>query len=232
MTHDQNLPLKKSIWDSLPPESLAPRRFEPFLRSFSRFYFRWVHGTRFDGVENIPTAPFIMAANHQSYYDPPLVGLGHDHRIKFMAWDELFCGGLFERFIRDWGAFPLDPSGGDSSGYRDALDFLKRGQSVGIFPEGERSYDGKLLPFREGVARLAMKANVPIVPVCLWGANRAWPRGDAGPRPFFKIQVAYLPPLYPKPAPTPTERRIEAKRLTEAIVQAIRLQTEKYETEG
>lgn len=157
------------------------------------------------------------------------IAAGQDLMMKFMAWDALFKGDFTGQFLRDWGAFPVDPYGSDPGGYRTCLDHLKKGERILIFPEAERSYDGKLLPFREGVARLAMKADVAVVPVCVCGANRAWPRGDATPRPFFRINVTYLPPIYPRPVKTAAERRDEAKRITDEIVNAIQRCLDAYD---
>ncbi len=193
-----------------------------FWRKFLRAYFRLLHSATFEGHENIPTSgPLLFASNHQSYYDPMLVACGQDLPMRFMAWDALFIGGFSERILLDYGAFPVDPDGSDPGGYRDCLEILKRGERVLIFPEGGRTDDGKLLPFREGTARLAMKADVPVVPVCICGAYEAWSKWDFGPRPFFPIRLQFLPAIYPRPVKGGHERHEESQRIMREITKVI-----------
>ncbi len=143
--------------------------------------------------------------------------------MRFMAWDALFKGPpFFARLITAWGAFPVDPEGTDPGGFRTCLKLLKAGERVLIFPEGGRSYDGRLQPMREGVARLAMRAEVPIAPVRLTGGQMAWPRGDFAPRPFFPIHVRFCPAIHPRPARAPDERHAESARLMQALTAALR----------
>jgi 1-acyl-sn-glycerol-3-phosphate acyltransferase len=168
-----------------------------------------------------PPGPCLFASNHQTYYDPLLVAAGQEEPLMFMAWDALFKGGRFEKLIRCFGAFPVDPEGRDPGGYRACLKFLRDGNRILIFPEGGRSADGGLMPFREGVARLAMKAGVPIVPVCIRGGERAWPRGDSAPRPWFAMSVTYLQHISPQSVRTPGERHAEAARLHKLLVERI-----------
>ncbi len=203
-------------------QSLAPRGIVEFFRGVLRAYFQFFHHSTFQGQEHIPPeGPCLFASNHVSYYDPLLVAAGQTLPMRFMAWDALFNRGMFDRLIRYFGAFPVDTEGNDPGGYRVCLELLKRGQRILIFPEGGRSETASLVPFREGVARLAMKAQVPIVPVCILGGNAAWPRGDTAPRPWFPIHVRYLPLVQPRQTRTPQERHDEAKRLMNEVRSSI-----------
>jgi len=197
-------------------------RLEKFLRFLYLKYFRIFHFARFHGIENLPPpGACLFAPNHQSYYDPMLMAVGQPLPMYFLAWNALFTKGYADRFLRFMGAYPVDPEGADPGGYRDCLNALRSGKRVMIFPEGARSYDGKLQPFREGVARLAMKANVPVAPICITGGQFAWPRAETFPRPFTRLDVTYLPPIYPRPARTPAERHAEAARITDELARTI-----------
>jgi 1-acyl-sn-glycerol-3-phosphate acyltransferase len=192
---------------------LSPAGVEIF-RKCLRAYFRVFHFTRVTGRENIPpSGPLLFAANHQSYYDPILIAAAQDLPVRFMAWDALFKWKFFGNFITDWGAFPVSVEGDDVAGFRSALEHLEMGERVLIFPEGGRSYDGKLMPLRAGVARLAIRKQVPVVPVRITGADNAWPRGDFSPRPFFRIDVHFCPPIFPRPAHGVQKRHAESQRL-------------------
>jgi len=218
---DEKLAARKLSLDPVNQPLASPAYTEP-VRNLLRCYFRIVHRTTFSGQENIPpSGPCLFASNHGSYYDPLLVAGGQFLPMRFMAWDALFNNGIFEKVIRFYGSFPVDPDGNDPAGYRVCLELLKKGQRILIFPEGGRSTKEGLDDFREGVARLAMKANVPIVPVCLTGLSAAWPRADMFPRPWFPIHVRYLSPVYPQQTKTPQERHDEAKRIMTEVKSSI-----------
>lgn len=188
------------------------------MRKLIRLYFHVFHFTRFKGRENIPSGgPLLLASNHLSYYDPVLVVAGQDELMRAMAWEALFRSEWFAKLIGDWGAFPVDPTGSDPGGFRACLKHLKEGERVLVFPEGARSWDGELQPMREGIARLAMRADAPIVPVRVTGAHIAWNRGELAPSPWFRIDVHYLPPIHPRPVKGVKERRAESARIMEAL---------------
>ncbi len=193
------------------------------VRSTGRCYFRLFHFTTFTGQENIPPeGAVIFAPNHQSYYDPMLMQFGQNRMVKFMAWEALFRIPVFGQLITNWGAFPVDPQGrGETQSYRITLHLLEKGSSVVIFPEGGRSFGTELMPLREGVARLAIRAGVPIVPVRITGAHHAWPRGELGPRPFFPIHLRYQPPIEPRTGLDAQERKVEIERILDDLRRSI-----------
>lgn len=151
----------------------------------------------YKGIENIPQklkSGLIIAANHQSYFDPFWICLKIKNRkFRFMAWDKAFDWFLIGDFIRYLGAFPVSlERGGTLKALKNALEFLDEGATLTIFPEGEREFsDGKMLPFKSGAARIAIEAGVPILPVTVRGANRVWAQDMKFPRFFVKVEIIY-----------------------------------------
>ena len=158
-------------------------------------YFKVFHRIEFHGSENVPaTGPVIIASNHISYYDPIIVGTGVDRDIEFMAWGKLFTIPILRNVIRFFGAFPVELTSADKSAYINAISTLFKNKALIIFPEGERSGDGKVKNFKVGIARLALKTNARIVPVTIVGAYETFSRHRLLPRPG-KISVYYHKPI-------------------------------------
>lgn len=158
-------------------------------------YFKVFHRIEFHGRENVPaTGPVIIASNHISFYDPIIVGTGVDRDIEFMAWEKLFTIPILRSVIRFFGAFPVELTSADKSAYINAISTLFKNKALIIFPEGERSGDGKVRNLKSGIARLALKTNARIVPVTIVGAYETFSRHRLLPRPG-KISVYYHKPI-------------------------------------
>lgn len=154
-------------------------------------YFRWsvFH------PERVPlTGPVIIASNHLSFLDPPLVGTGVKRSINYMARKTLFRYPGVGALLRSWNAVPIDRDGGSASGLKEILDRLKRGGAIILFPEGTRSLDGKLQPARSGVGLAIIKSSAPVVPTRVFGTFEAYGKGITIPRPH-RIAVKYGQPL-------------------------------------
>ncbi|MCR4414484.1 MAG: 1-acyl-sn-glycerol-3-phosphate acyltransferase [Thermoguttaceae bacterium] len=138
---------------------------------------------QYSGQENIPpTGGLIIAANHQSTLDPPLIGIGVPRRLNFLARKTLYRFSPFGMLIRSLDAIPLDQEGSPLAGLREALRRVREGEGTLIFPEGSRSWDGKIAPFQGGFTVLARRSNATIVPAAIEGAWDAWPRWEWFPR--------------------------------------------------
>ena len=136
----------------------------------------------------------LLVSNHQSYLDPVLVGLGLRRRMNFLARESLFRFGPFAWLIHSLNTIPIDREGLGLRGVKEVLRRLRRGEAVGLFPEGTRTRDGSPGPLRPGFYAIVRRAKVPLVPVRIEGAFEAWPRGAAAPR-MHPIRITYGRPL-------------------------------------
>ncbi len=172
-----------------------------FCRFLYRVYFYFYHRGRVYNAERLPAqGAFILAGNHVSFLDPPFFGLACQREAFFMARDTLFRNPLANWILRSWNCVPISRDRGDIGAMRTVLRMLGEGKAVLMFPEGTRSDDGKLQEARAGIGMIAARANVPIVPMRIYGTDRALPRGASFPRPA-RVEIKFGEPfLYPLPA--------------------------------
>ncbi|GAA4388673.1 MULTISPECIES: 1-acyl-sn-glycerol-3-phosphate acyltransferase [Brevibacterium] len=164
----------------------------------ARALFRpWVRG-----LENIPeTGGAIIAGNHLSFIDSIFVPLAVPRPVVYLAKNDYFVGRGIKGTVTRWffkltNQLPIDRSGGSASeASLDAgLRVLRRGDLLGIYPEGTRSPDGRLYRGRTGIARLVMEAGVPVVPVALIGTDKVQPEGRTIPR-LRRVGIVFGKPL-------------------------------------
>lgn len=125
------------------------------------------------GRENVPRrGPLIVASNHVSYWDPPLVGTAAVRQLHFLAKEELFRPPVFGPLIRSFGAIPIRRGTADVAGMSKAIEVLRKGRALLMFPEGTRSRDGQLHAARPGVGMLAVASDAVIVPAFISGSDR------------------------------------------------------------
>lgn len=149
------------------------------------------------GRESIPRGATVIAPNHYSFLDPPLVGMGLRRPIQFLATHDLWGQSrLLDTLINGFGAVPLRSEGRPIRALRRALGHLGQGGTVGVFPEGGRAPEFGSMPARPGAAWLAVRSGTPLVPVYIHGSEMS-----LSPRhpPFRFIPVALLvgAPLVP-----------------------------------
>ena len=163
-----------------------------------RFIFRpWTRG-----VENVPiSGAAILASNHLSFSDSIFLPLQCPRPVVFLAKSEYFTGkgikGFFVKlFFKSTGQLPIDRSGGKASeaALNTGLGVLEQGQLLGIYPEGTRSPDGKLYRGRTGIARMALEAKVPVIPVAMIDTEKVQPIGTKFPR-VRRVGIVYGKPL-------------------------------------
>lgn len=161
------------------------------LKTLLKLIFLVTLRMRYEGTENIPAeGPLVIASNHVSLLDPPVLGTCSTRKVHFMAKQELFVPVL--GFIyRTLGAFPVRRGGADRAAIKHGIDILQSGKVLAIFPEGTRSKTGKLGKAEPGALMMASKARAAIVPSCVIGTDfrrqgRIWP----------KVTVRFGKPIY------------------------------------
>ena len=161
------------------------------FRAVYRFYFGW----RVYNAERVPLAgPVILASNHASFIDPPLVGSGVRRGINYLARENLFRFPVMGWVLHRWQVVPVDREGGGAKGLKAILDRLLAGGAIILFPEGTRSRDGKLQPARSGIGLTVIKSAAPVVPVRVFGTFEAYGRHMRFPRPR-RVAVKYGRPM-------------------------------------
>lgn len=124
----------------------------------------------------LQTGPVILAANHQSYLDPPLAGIACKRAIYFLARKSLLEVPVFGWLLPKLNVIPVDQEGADRSALKALIRILRRGDGTLVFPEGERTPDGNLQPALPGIGLVIAKTLAPVVPMRIFGAREAWPR--------------------------------------------------------
>lgn len=141
--------------------------------------YRSLFGLRVVGRQHLLTeGPVLVASNHQSYLDPPLIGSLYQDEMTYLARKTLFKG-FFKWLYHQWNAIPVDQERPDMASLKTIIRRLKEGHRVLLFPEGARTHDGSIGEAASGIGLVAVKAGVPIQPVRIYGANEALPRGSA-----------------------------------------------------
>lgn len=176
--------------------------FYVIAKGICKLLFMVFFRMQYYGVENIPKeGPLVIASNHLSLLDPPVIGTCADRKVHFMAKKELFVP-VLGYIYRLLGAFPVKRGGADKAAIKQGIDILQKGEVLAIFPEGTRSKTGKLGKAEPGALMMASKARAAIVPCCVAGtdlkrAGRIWP----------KVTVRFGKPMY-FPADIPLTKEI------------------------
>lgn len=179
-----------------------------------------------------PSGAVLVIANHESFLDPPAVGLAVRRRIHYLARKTLFTNALFGKYLRSVGSVPVDQVGVAKEGMKTAIELLKAGKALLVFPEGERSWTGEMQAFKPGLLLILRKAPVTIVPVGIAGAYEAFPRTRKVPRfaPLFGSPTGVaLACSVGKPIPPERYAEMERNELLDFLFQAVRAEVEKAE---
>jgi 1-acyl-sn-glycerol-3-phosphate acyltransferase len=175
--------------------TLFQRFWYQLIRRLAQLPAVLVYRTRYTGLENIPAeGPVLAVSNHQSHFDPPLVGVGSPRRMNYVARRTLFDVPIIGRLMASVDAIPIDRDGLGLGGIKESLRRLKNGEMVLIFPEGTRTPDGEVKAFRPGFSALAVRSKASILPIGIDGAYEAWPRSQSRPG-FGRIRVHFGRPI-------------------------------------
>lgn len=195
-------------------------RVYSFLQRGLRVLLRLYHRLNVEGVDWVPDqGPFLLVGNHVSYLDPFYIAAILKQPVSFMAKEESFSHPLARWFLKQVGAFSVNREKVDIGSLRTALTRLEEGKVVGLFPEGGRRESDPLQELKDGAAYLAVRSQVPVLPVVIEGTDRALPRGGRWIRPA-KVRIRFGELITVQPEGKPREKQ---RYLTGEILQSFRL---------
>jgi 1-acyl-sn-glycerol-3-phosphate acyltransferase len=193
---------------------------------FFHLMAQWVYDIGFRGevigLENIPRqGAFIIACNHASHLDPPIVGSQVPRQMAFFARKTLWKPGVASWWLDTVGTIPVDRDGGsDVTAIRRVLQTLHAGKALILFPEGTRSPDGRLQPAKPGVGLIACKTRAPVLPVRIFNSHAAFGRGGRV-RLGTPVSVVFGQVLPPEAYDPPGAGKDRYQRTSERIMAAI-----------
>ncbi len=191
------------------------------LKNLFYVFFRVLFRTQATGADHLPrNGAVLLAANHLSNWDPPLLATFLSRPVCYMAKQELFEIPIFGKAIRACHSFPVRRGAADRAAIKTALQILKSGKCLGVFPEGTRSRDGRVHKAEAGIALLAAMSGAPVVPAAIIGTNHIF--GEGGPLP--QLRVIYGEPMFFSGAHND-------KAALQAFAQQIMVEIEKLMTE-
>lgn len=179
------------------------------------FRFRVIHRERM-----VQSGPVILAMNHQSYLDPPLAGTTCDRAIYFLARRTLLDVPPLGWLLPKLNVIPVNQEGVDRSAIKAVIRVLQGGNGVLVFPEGSRTLDGNLQPAEPGLGLVIAKTLAPVVPMRIFGAREALPRGGGGLR-FVPITIVIGDPILFSAADIERGGKNLYARLSERVMDAI-----------
>ncbi|MGN6169267.1 MAG: lysophospholipid acyltransferase family protein [Solirubrobacteraceae bacterium] len=199
--------------------SHQPGRLYALVKRVSVPYCRTVYKLDVQQIENVPAdGPVILAPNHFSYMDHWFVGVLLPRHVRFMAKSQLFKGRPREWVLAHMGAFPVRRGQHDEEAMATALALLHHGEAIVMYPEGGRSRSGEIgVQARPGIGRLALETGTPLVPIAVYGSERArsWRRLECPP-----VTVRYGRRIRPeREADPPRERQQE---VADEVLAAVR----------
>ena len=176
--------------------SALARLWYNLVQAVTAVYLVATGGFRANGRHHLPkTGAALLVSNHVSFLDVFVLGIPLHRPLNYVARSTLFLPGL-GALIRSVGGFPIQRDGMGASGLKETLRRLKRGGIVILFPEGTRSADNRLGELKPGIASLAAKAKVPVIPAAVAGTFEAWPKSQLIPLPHA-LRIVYGPAIEP-----------------------------------
>jgi cytidylate kinase len=166
------------------------------VKGFFYSYFKIFHRFKVFGLEHFEiNCPGIIACNHVSFMDPPMLGCGSPQVIYALARKSLFKSRFISYILQKLNTYPLSGDSNDKAMMKQVVTLLLKGEKVLIFPEGSRSDDGKVHPLKQGLCLLAEKGNARVFPAAVVGPEKALPKGKKFPRLFTPLILAFGPSI-------------------------------------
>ena len=220
--------MQRLVANGLPiqPQTATPRRhrMNPYYwlgytlsRLLAQIFFRFriLHRERM-----IQSGPVILAMNHQSFFDPPLAGNASDRAIFFLARKTLLNHWFWGWLLPKLNVIPVDQEGSDRSALKALIRILRAGEATLVFPEGARTLDGNLQPAQPGLGLVIAKTLAPVVPMRIFGAHQAWPRGSKKIR-LHPITIVVGHPIFFTQTDIAERGKDVYQRLSERVVSEI-----------
>lgn len=180
------------------------------ITSFSlRIFFRLFYRLSIYGAEDPYQGKAILAPNHASFLDPPVIGASWAEEVHFLARASLFRFRGWGYLLSSLNAHPIHRTGQDIESFRLICQLLNEGKKVVIFPEGERTTTGELQPIKSGVAMLAMRAQCPIIPIYISGTFKAWPKHRRWLKFGSHIACVFGKPIFPQLSPDMNKKQVQ-----------------------
>jgi 1-acyl-sn-glycerol-3-phosphate acyltransferase len=195
--------------------------FYRFILFLAWLVFKIFYRTKAYGMEHFPKGSGIIASNHVSYLDPPLIAISSPEEVHFLARSTLFDIPLFGRLIRALNSHPVKGEASDASVFKDLCKLLQGNNKVIMFPEGKRSFTGELSPLKLGISVLVMRTHCCIIPTYVHGTYKIWRRGQSLPKPWGKTACIFGTPIKAEDFSHLEKREAQeamTKRLAEAIL--------------
>jgi 1-acyl-sn-glycerol-3-phosphate acyltransferase len=191
-------------------------------------------GLRIHGRQHVPRrGAVLIVANHQSLLDPIAIGLGIRRHVHYLARKTLFNNPLFGFWLRVVHCVPIDQDGVGKEGIRNILAQLEAGKPIMVFPEGNRTDDGRFQPLRPGIGLLVSREPAPILPAAIVGAYDAWPRHHKLPvfSPLFLPRTRRsLTVVYGRPRDPATLAGLSREEVLRVLYEDIAVVLEKAES--
>lgn len=171
----------------------------PFVYRLGNFIawlaLRSMYRIRVYGQDHFYNKAAIIAANHVSFLDPPILGICSPEEVHYLARQSLFKVPVFGKIISKINAHPLKGDVGDVGVIKTICHLLEQGKKIILFPEGSRSYDNKFAPVKPGMSLLVSRTNTAVIPAYVFGTFEAWPRKNVFPRPWKTIGCVFGTPI-------------------------------------
>jgi 1-acyl-sn-glycerol-3-phosphate acyltransferase len=182
--------------------------------------FKLVYRNKIYGLSHFYPGPALIAANHTSFLDPPIVSVSSPQEVHFLARKTLFKNPLFGAMIRSLNSHPVSGQAEDVAVFKTIVSLLREKKKVIIFPEGKRSLDGKIGDIKPGIALLLARTEAAVIPTYIHGTFEAWNRKRVLPKLYGKTAVVFGSPIFYKPEHH-KDKKSAQREITEKLHKAL-----------